>query len=49
VTIVKRVKIVCQVDGKPNYPHVATSRKIHDCRLSKSIIDSDATRTSHII
>lgn len=49
VTIVKRVKIVCHVDGKLNYPHGATSRKVQDCRLSKNIIDSDATRTSHII
>jgi hypothetical protein len=49
VTIVKRVKIVCHVDGKLNYPHAATSRRGYDCRLSKNIIDSDATRTSHII
>ena len=49
VTIVNRVKIVCHVDGKLNYPHVATSRKVYDRRLSKNIIDSDATRTSHII
>jgi len=49
VTIVNRVKIVCHVGGKLNYPHVATSRKVHDCRLSKNIIDSDATRTSRII
>jgi hypothetical protein len=51
VTIVKRVKIVCHVDGKLNYPHAATSRnrEVQDCRLSKNIIDSNATRTSHII
>ena len=49
MTIVNRAKIVCHVDGKLNYPHVATSRNVHGCRLSKNIIDSDATRTSHII
>jgi hypothetical protein len=49
VTIVKRVKIVCHIDGKLIYPHAAISRKVHDCRLSKNIIDSNATRTSHII
>jgi hypothetical protein len=49
VTIVKRVKIVCHVDGKLNYPHAPTSRKVHDCGLSKNIIDSNATRTSYII